>query len=53
MEDGREEDAIRVPPGVLARELGSPPGQGILAVGREIGLLLLAIRRRQIVLWGP
>ena len=53
-EDGREVEAIRVPPGILARELGSPPGQGILAVGmEEIGPLLIAIRRRDIVLWAP
>ena len=46
-DDGREDEAIRVPPGILARELGSSPGQGILAVGvEEIGHLLVAIRRR-------
>ena len=44
---------IRVPPGVLARELGAAPGEGVWAVGDEAGMLLLAIRRRQIVLWAP
>ena len=52
-DDGREDDAIRVPPGILARELGAPPGEGIIAIGGEMGLLLLAIRRGHIVLCGP
>ena len=46
-------DGIRVPPGVLARELGAAPGEGIWAVGEQVAMLLFAIRRRQIVLWAP